>query len=145
PVRARLLRPAPDPQERAEHPVVAGVRRAAGRALALRLARRPRRRLDADGDGAAGAGVLRQQVRTGTGAAKGLGQRIALPAVDARPDGLDRGAAVDHVVAVIGGGGEAGVVGQDQQAAADGKAGVLDGADAADDAVLLGDAVHVQT
>src|SRR5690606_17801273 len=71
-VRGGLPLPAPGPQERAEHAVLAGVRRAAAGALALRLARRAGRALDPDRDGAAVAGLLRQQVRAGAAAGQAL-------------------------------------------------------------------------
>ena len=48
------------------------------------------------------------------------------------------------MIALVRGRGQAGVVGQDAQAAADMEAGVLDRTVAADDAVLLRNAVHVQ-
>src|SRR5690606_24231167 len=86
-VRAGLFRPAPDPQVGAEHPVLAGVRRAAGRPLAPGLARRPGGAPDPGGDGIAGAGVLRQQVRAGAAAAARL---TAVVATRARPGRADR-------------------------------------------------------
>src|SRR5690606_33921513 len=61
-VRGGLPLPAPGPQERAEHAVLAVVRGAAAGPLALRLAPRAGRALDPHGDGAALAGLLRQQV-----------------------------------------------------------------------------------
>lgn len=59
------------------------------------------------------------------------------PAVGARPPGDDVAAAGEHVVTIVGGGGEAGVIWQNPQAGADGETGEVDGRRARDLAVLL--------
>src|SRR5690606_36849025 len=87
-VRARLLRPAPDPQAGAERAVLAGVRRPAAGPLAQLLARGYGVVSHPFGDGAAGAGVLRQAVRAGTAPAAGLTPRPRVQGSGATAPGI---------------------------------------------------------
>src|SRR5690606_33308422 len=68
-----------------------------------------------------------------------------LPAVDAWPDRFDRAVLAQHVIAVVGGGGHAGMVGQHPQPAADRELRMVDGAAAAQDAVFLRHAMHIES